>query len=107
MKEIVITSGITAPSGYLITKALFAAKPVTRGSFAYPHIRLGREYRLYLGIPCAMQWDAAPVITPNMPCLIFQRDKPSDFIIAPAVKYMPAILSASSHTKGLSIIGEN
>jgi len=35
MKEIVITGGITAPSGYLITKALFAAKPSLARSLAY------------------------------------------------------------------------
>ncbi|BCT69237.1 hypothetical protein [Nitrosospira sp. NRS527] len=107
MKEIAVTGGITAHCGYLITKALFAAKPVTRRSFAYAHIKLAREYRLYLGIPCAMRWDTTPAITPDMSWLIFQQDKSLDFIIAPGVKYMPAILSASSHTKGLSIIGEN
>ena len=106
MKEIAVTGGITAHCGYLIIKALFAAKPVTRRSFAYPHIRLGRAYRLYLGIPCAMRWEATPAIMPDMPWLI-QQDKPSDFIIAPRVKYMPAILFALPHTKGLSIIGEN
>ncbi|SCX48870.1 hypothetical protein SAMN05720354_10841 [Nitrosospira sp. Nsp1] len=107
MKEIAVTGSITAHRGYSITKALFPAKSVTRRSFAYAHIKLAREYRLYLGIPCAMRWDTTPAITPDMPWLIFQRDKPSDFIIAPGVTYMPAILSASSRTKGLSIIGEN
>ena len=107
MKEIAITGGITAHCGYLITKALFAAKPVTRRSFAYPRIKLGWEYRLYPGIPCVMQWDATLAITPDMPWSIFPQDKPSDFIIAPRVNYIPAISSASSHTKGLSIIGGN
>ena len=35
MKEIVVASGITVHRGYLITQALFAAKPVTRRSLAY------------------------------------------------------------------------
>ena len=38
MKEIAVTGGITAHCGYLIIKALFAAKPVTRKIIRVSHM---------------------------------------------------------------------
>jgi hypothetical protein len=38
MKEIAVTGGITAHRGYLITKALFPAKPAIRKIIRVPHM---------------------------------------------------------------------
>lgn len=107
MKEIVVTGGITAPSGYLITKALFAAKPSLARSLAYRHVRLGLEDRLNLGIPCAMRFGSTPAMTSHIPLLIFRQEKPEDFAIVSGIKYMPAISSALPDMNSLSIIGGN